>query len=270
MNAIEVNKIRKVYNQRDVALDGVSFTIKEGESVVILGHNGSGKSTLFRTLTGFEEPTEGSVTLLGREVDPGKRRHLRETRKKVGMVFQAFGLIDNVSVFQNVLFGALGQVKFAPATYSLFASDALRTRAMECLDRVGLAHLSERRADRLSGGQKQRIAIARMLMQDPEIILADEPIASLDPKAGREVMDLLAEIAAERNITLLMILHQIPIAKRYADRFIALKNGEVYADGEVSVIDEDFETALFGNSGPKEEPPSDETPQPIEQEARKL
>jgi len=269
MNAIEVKQIKKVYNQRDVALNGVSFTIREGESVVILGHNGSGKSTLFRTLTGFEEPTEGSVALLGREVDIRKRQHLRETRKKVGMVFQAFGLVDNVSVFQNVLFGALGQVKFAPATYSLFASDALRTRAMECLDRVGLAHLSERRADRLSGGQKQRIAIARMLMQDPEIILADEPIASLDPKAGMEIMELLSGIAAERNITLLMILHQIPIAKKYADRFIALKNGEVFADGDVSLIDEDFEMSLCGSEETKEVP-SDETSGHMEQEAKSL
>lgn len=252
MNVIEVNRITKVFNQHDVALKDVSFNIAVGERVVILGHNGSGKSTLFRTITGFEEPSEGFVTIRGQEINVKHKRSLRQIRKKVGMVFQYFGLIDNVSVFQNVLFGALGQVKFAPATYGLFASNPLRERAMEALDRVGLAHLAKRRADRLSGGQKQRVAIARMLMQEPEIILADEPIASLDPKAGREVMELLISIAEERNITLVMILHQLPIAKKYAERVIALKNGEVFKDDDISVINDNFETELFGTGEPKE------------------
>lgn len=252
MNVIEVNQITKVFNQRDVALNKVTFNIEKGERVAILGHNGSGKSTLFRTITGFEEATEGSIRILGQEMNPKHRISLRQIRKKVGMVFQYFGLIDNVSVFQNVLFGALGQVKFAPATYNLFASSSLRERAMDCLSRVGLAHLAERRADRLSGGQKQRVAIARMLMQEPDIILADEPIASLDPKAGREVMELLMGIAEERNITLVMILHQLPIARKYAERVIALKNGELFMDDDISVIDENFEAELFGSFKEKE------------------
>lgn len=248
MNVIEVDELTKVFNKSDVALNNVSFNITKGEKVVILGHNGSGKSTLFRTIAGFEEATEGSVKILDEEINPRNKRRLRETRKKVGMVFQYFGLVENVSVFQNVLFGALGQVKFAPSTYNIFASQTLRERAMDCLNRVGLAHLVKRRADQLSGGQKQRVAIARMLMQEPEIILADEPIASLDPKAGREVMELLMDIAKERNITLLMILHQLPIAEKYGERVIALKNGGLFLDNDVSVIDEDFEAALFDDS----------------------
>lgn len=248
MGIIEVNRLTKVFNQNDVALKNVSFNINKGERVVILGHNGSGKSTLFRTITGFETATQGTVTILEQNINSKQKRSLREVRKKVGMVFQNFGLIDNVSVFQNVLFGALGQVKFSPATYNLFASNELRVRAMDALNRVDLAHLAERRADRLSGGQKQRVAIARMLMQEPEIILADEPIASLDPTAGRGVMDLLTSIAEEKNITLVMILHQLPVAKKYADRVIALKNGEIFADDNVSIITDDFETELFGNT----------------------
>lgn len=247
MNVIEVNEITKVFNKSDVALNKVSFNIVKGEKVVILGHNGSGKSTLFRTMTGFEEATEGSVKILDEEIIPKHKRNLRQTRKKVGMVFQYFGLVENVSVFQNVLFGALGQVKFAPATYNIFASQSLRERAMDCLDRVGLTHVVKRRADQLSGGQKQRVAIARMLMQQPEIILADEPIASLDPKAGREVMELLMSIANEKNITLLMILHQLPIAKKYGERVIALKDGELFSDSDVSVIDDDYEASLFSD-----------------------
>ncbi|WP_462420714.1 phosphonate ABC transporter ATP-binding protein [Salinicoccus sp. Marseille-QA3877] len=252
MNVIEVDELTKVFNKSDVALNNVSFNIKKGEKVVILGHNGSGKSTLFRTIAGFEEATEGSVKISDEEINPRNKLRLRETRKKVGMVFQYFGLVENVSVFQNVLFGALGQVKFAPSTYNIFASQTLRERAMESLNRVGLVHLAKRRADQLSGGQKQRVAIARMLMQEPEIILADEPIASLDPKAGREVMELLTGIAKERNITLLMILHQLPVAEKYGERVIALKNGELFLDNDVSVIDEDFERVLFGDSKTEE------------------
>jgi len=142
-----------------------------------------------------------------------------------------------LSVFQNVLFGALGEVKTPFHTFATFASNELRNKAMECLCRVGLAHLARKRADQLSGGQKQRVAIARMLMQDPKIVLADEPIASLDPKAGREVMDLLFDIVREKKLTVVCILHQLEIAMQYSDRIIALKNGQVVIDENREAIE---------------------------------
>lgn len=247
MSVIAVENLKKVYDNNTVALNEINFTIEKGEKVVILGHNGSGKSTLFRTMTGFEEATVGTVKIFDDIIEPKNKKKLRATRKKVGMVFQYFGLVNNLTVFQNVLFGALGSVKFAPMAYNIFASEKLRTKTIECLERVGLSHLSLRRADQLSGGQKQRVAIARMLMQDPEVILADEPIASLDPKAGKEVMQLLVNIAEEKNITLIMILHQIPIAKQYGERLITLKNGRVTYDGNVSSLDDDFVAELFND-----------------------
>ncbi len=236
MDIIKVENISKIYPNGTKALDNISFNVRKGEIVMLLGHNGSGKSTMFRCMTNFEQPTAGSMIINGENITGLSKRKLRPLRRKVGMVFQNFNLIHNLSVFQNVLFGALGTSKTTWHTLAPFASKQLREEAMNCLDRVGLAHLATRRADQLSGGQKQRVAIARMLMQDPEIILADEPIASLDPKAGKEVMDLLLEIVKERNLTVVCILHQLEIARTYGERIIALKQGKLVIDKPVEEV----------------------------------
>lgn len=230
MNSIAVKNLHKTYSNGTKALKGVSFEIKNGEKVSILGHNGSGKSTLFKVLTGFEKPTEGEVIINGVDMGTCSKKKLKEVRKEIGMVFQHFNLIDNLTVFQNVLFGSLGRKKFL-RTLSPLADDSLREEAMECLERVGLPHLAEKRADEISGGQKQRVAIARMIMQKPKLILADEPIAALDPKASRDVMDLLVEVAREEEIPLVCVLHQIPEAMEYSERIIGLKEGEKEIDG---------------------------------------
>lgn len=248
MAILEVQHLNKVYPNQTEALKDVSFRIHKGESVIILGHNGSGKSTLFRCLTAFEKPTKGEVHIFDTPIHKQSKRQLRFIRKKIGMVFQNFNLIHNVSVFQNVLFGALGHVRFSYQTFNLFAKEELRLKAMECIERVGLGHLANRRADQLSGGQKQRIAIARMLMQDPEIILADEPIASLDPKAGKEVMDLLWSIAEERNLTVIAILHQLEIAKQYGERIIALKEGNKLIDVKKSEMTDEIASSIYDGS----------------------
>lgn len=244
MVVLEIKNLKKRYPNGTEALKGISFSVDKGESVVILGHNGSGKSTLFRCITGFELPTTGDVRILDESTNKSKRL-LRPTRRRVGMVFQNFSLVNNLSVFQNVLFGGLGQTKFSIQAFGIFATDEMRGRAMQCIERVGLAHLAKRRADQLSGGQKQRIAIARMLMQDPEVILADEPIASLDPKAGREVMDLLWEIIEERGLTVITILHQLELAKEYGDRIIALKEGRIIVDSSIKELDDDFIASIY-------------------------
>ncbi|PYZ96325.1 phosphonate ABC transporter ATP-binding protein [Alteribacter lacisalsi] len=237
MNAITVNNVTKTFRDGTTALSDVSFTVNPGEGVILLGHNGSGKSTLFKCISGFEKPTSGEILYGDKDITRLSKRKFRPIRKKLGMVFQNFHLIYNLSVFQNVLFGAMGNSKTFLHTLSFCASDELRMKAMECLDRVGLAHLAGRRADQLSGGQQQRVAIARMLMQDPEVVLADEPIASLDPRAGREVMELLWEIVRERHLTVVCILHQTEVALEYGERFIGLHSGKLVMDqvqGQVS------------------------------------
>ena len=246
MATIEVQNLRKVFSDDGtVALDGVSFSLAAGDAVVMLGHNGSGKSTLFRCLAGFLPATEGRILIDGKDITKLSYNQMRPLRKKMGMVFQHFHLINNLSVFQNVLFGALGRVKFFVQALAPFASKELRAKAMDCLERVGLGDYAARRADQLSGGQKQRVAIARTLMQEPSIILADEPIASLDPKAGQEVMDLLWDIVREKNLTLICVLHQLEIAKAYGTRTIALKQGRVVADAAISDWDKAFLDELY-------------------------
>ncbi|MFA1821434.1 phosphonate ABC transporter ATP-binding protein [Virgibacillus oceani] len=245
MSILQVEHLNKVYPNGTEALKDISFRIEKGESVIILGHNGSGKSTLFRCVTGFEKPTKGSVNIFDRPLHPISKKELRNVRKNIGMVFQNFGLIHNLSVFQNVLFGAMGKTTFAFQTFSSFASSEWREKAMDAVERVGLVHVAKRRADQLSGGQKQRIAIARMLMQEPEVILADEPIASLDPKAGKEVMDLLWSIVEEKNLTVIAVLHQLEIAKEYGKRIIALKEGNKIIDADKDGIDETFLNSIY-------------------------
>lgn len=250
-----VQQIQKVYPNGYKALDEVSFNIERGEFVMLLGSNGAGKSTLFRCLTGFEKLSEGKILFNDCNVSNMSPKQLRPIRKRIGVVFQNFNLIPNVSVFQNVLFGALGHVRFSVHTLSAFASKSLRKKAMECLDRVGLSQFATRRADCLSGGQKQRVAIARMLMQDPEIILADEPIASLDPKSGTQIMNLLHDISRERGITVLCILHQIDKALEYGDRVLMLQAGKMILDQNVE--DTNYQTLerLYSNNALKSQEP---------------
>jgi phosphonate transport system ATP-binding protein len=245
MISLEVNQLTKVYPGGTKALNDVSFKVNPGEGVILLGHNGSGKSTLFRCITGFEKPTSGSIFIDNKDITGLTKNKMRPIRKKVGMVFQNFNLTNNLSVFQNVLFGALGYTKTTFHTFAPFASDQLRDKAMACLERVGVAHLAGRRADQLSGGQQQRVAIARMLMQDPEIVLADEPIAALDPKAGREVMDLLWEIVRERGLAVICILHQMDFILEYGDRIIALKEGNMVVDESVKKLERSFLDSLY-------------------------
>jgi phosphonate transport system ATP-binding protein len=226
------------------ALRGIDLRIDRGEGVVLLGPNGSGKTTLLRCLNGLETPDGGTVSVGG--LDPARcgGAALRGLRRRIGVVFQRFHLVGTLSALQNTLFGALGRETFwrvlAPT-----APQHLRIAAMECLDRVGLAAIAGQRADTLSGGQQQRVAIARMLMQAPEIVLADEPIASLDPVAGREVMDLLWSVVRERGLTVICTLHQLDAALAYADRIVALRAGRVALDAPAAAIDRAALEAIF-------------------------
>jgi phosphonate transport system ATP-binding protein len=228
LHDIEVVGLTKRFGATDV-LRGVALRVPRGELCALIGANGAGKSTLLRCLLRLVEPDRGAVQVLGQ--DPGRLRgrDLRRLRARVGFIFQRHNLVPRLSALSNVTHGAIARAH-ARAWHQLLAPDALRAEAMRCLDEVGLTAIALRRADALSGGQSQRVAIARALMQRPDLILADEPVASLDPVAGREVMALLADLARQRNITVLFTTHHMEHALHFADRVVGLRAGAVALD----------------------------------------
>ncbi|MGM0986700.1 MAG: phosphonate ABC transporter ATP-binding protein [Pseudomonadota bacterium] len=237
MSAITTRGLHKRYGELHV-LRGIDIEIANGECVILLGANGCGKSTLIRCLNGLASPDDGEVTILDQPLSGLGQSALRRLRRRVGVVFQQFNLIQNVSVFQNVLYGALGRQRFGLwQTLSGLASESLREQAMACLTRVGLADKASFQCRQLSGGQQQRVAIARTLMQDAEILIADEPVASLDPRAGREIMDLLIDVVNERGLTVLCSLHQLELAQQYGDRILGMKAGRVELDAPRDGVD---------------------------------
>jgi phosphonate transport system ATP-binding protein len=218
------------------ALDAVDLTIQPGEFCALIGLSGSGKSTLLRHLNGLHEPTSGSVKVLDVNVNLVRGSELRALRRQVGFVFQQFNIVLRASVLDNVLTGALGRVR-GPRYGSLTYSKALRQEAAECLDRVGLGDRLFQRAGTLSGGQQQRVGIARMLMQRPMLVLADEPVASLDPEASRSVMDLLMTVCREDNLTVICSLHQLDLALDYSTRIVGLRHGVKVLDRPTHELD---------------------------------
>lgn len=218
-------------------LRGVSFDLGRAEGAVLLGANGCGKSTLMRTLNGLEKAISGQVALDGTAIVGAPTQALRAARRQMGYVFQQFNLVPQLTAHQNVLFGAMGNNPLGViGSLNLFARRERRERAMACLDRVGLSDRATHRPQELSGGQQQRVAIARMLMQAPRVVIADEPIASLDPKAGREVLELLWRIVDEEKLSLLCTLHQLDLAVEFGARLIGMKAGLIVIDGATSSI----------------------------------
>lgn len=232
--------IRVVYGDT-VALDGVDIDLRPGEVVALLGSSGSGKSTLMRTLTGFTRVTHGEITVAGRNPVTATGRALRRLRADVGHVFQQFNLIPRLSVMKNVLTGGLYSA--GPLNLVGAFSHEQRTRAIDLLDRVGIAHKATEPARSLSGGQQQRVAIARALMQNPQLILADEPVASLDPRLAASVLGLLRDIARSEGIPVLVSLHVLDLALEFSDRIVGLKNGRtVVADATSALTAADLTT----------------------------
>ena len=235
---VRLNHLSKKFPNGPLALDDVSFTVPGGQLLCLIGLSGSGKSTLLRHLNGLLHPTAGDVEVMGVDVVHARRPELRELRREVGFVFQQFGLVGRLTCLENVLSGALGRLRgprLGTWTYSL----ALRRRALEHLDRVGLADCAFQRADTLSGGQMQRVAIARTLMQDPKVLLADEPVASLDPESSAQVMDVLFRIVVEEQLTVICTLHQVELAMGWANRIVALRDGRMVLDRAVTDLGHD-------------------------------
>ena len=225
---VEITDLTKQFGTT-TALDGVNLTVRRGEIVVLLGLSGSGKSTLLRHLDALELPTSGSVKVLGEDVPALTGRRLRTLRSRVGFIFQQFELVPSLSVLENVLTGALADLR-GPRLGLWSYPKSKKLRALAHLDRVGLLDRAYQRADTLSGGQQQRVAIARALMQNPSILLADEPVASLDPESSDQVMALIREIAYEEGLTVLCSLHQVDLAITWADRIVGLRHGAVVLD----------------------------------------
>ncbi|MGG7099632.1 phosphonate ABC transporter ATP-binding protein [Rhodococcus sp. 24CO] len=215
------------------ALQNVNLDVHRSEMLVLLGLSGSGKSTLLRCINGLHPITSGSVTALDTRIDTAPARDVRELRKNIGFIFQHFNLVGRLSCLENVLVGGLGRLRI-PRYGALTYPKSMRIEALSCLDRVGLADLAERRADTLSGGQQQRVAIARTLMQRPSIVLADEPVASLDPENAGVVMDLLQRVCTEEQLTVVCTLHQVDLALGWAHRLVGLRDGEVVLDRPAS------------------------------------
>lgn len=230
-----VRGLEVAYGDGPLVLDDVDLDLFPGEMVALLGSSGSGKSTLMKTLTGFASIRGGSVRVNGYDMSDLRRGQLRTVRADVGQIFQQFNLVGRLSVLTNVLTGCLHDAGAINLVGGF--SSTHRRRAMELLDRVGIAHKAEDQARSLSGGQQQRVAIARALMQDPKLILADEPVASLDPKMAGSVLGLLQEIAREDGIPVLVSLHVLPLALEYSDRIIGLRHGEVVVAAATSHLD---------------------------------
>lgn len=244
-SVIDVRGLTKEFANGTRALNGVDLQVRAGETVVLLGANGSGKSTLQKCVTKLMKPTTGSVQVLGTEVTTASKREIAELRKDVGVVFQRINLVRELSVLTNVIHGSLGRARSPRNWFAASARAEQREEAMEALERVGLAHAADRRAEQLSGGQQQRVAIARMLMQRPQIVLADEPVAALDPRAGRAVMDLLWEVTEEQGLTLICTLHQLELARDYGSRVLALRDGVVEMDTHMSLVADEQLAGLY-------------------------
>jgi len=244
--AVRITDLGKTYpGAKSPALEGVSLSVEPGEIVVLLGLSGSGKSTLLRHVNGLETPTKGAVVSLGETVADLRGRDLRALRGRIGFIFQQFELVGALSVLENVLTGGLATLR-GPRVGVLTYPRALREKALGHLDRVGLLEFAYQRADQLSGGQQQRVAIARALMQDPEILLADEPVASLDPESSSQVMALIREIAAERSLTVICSLHQVDLALSWGDRILGLRGGRVVLDTSTDDLTREEVMEIYG------------------------
>lgn len=242
---VEITGLRKVFPGGTVALDGIDLTIQRGEFLVLIGLSGSGKSTLLRCINRLVEPTGGRVVFDGIDVTAARGADLRRIRRRIGMIFQQFNLVRRISVFSNVLSGRLGYRSSWRTVVSRPSREDVG-RAYENLGRVGILEKAFNRAEALSGGQQQRVGIARALMQAPELMLADEPVASLDPATSHSVMKYLEEINRKDGITVICSLHFLSLARRYGTRVIALKAGRIAFDGPPADIDERRFKDIYG------------------------
>lgn len=247
MPILEFKNVSKIYNGSARALSNANFTVNQGEFISIIGPSGAGKSTLLRCINRLIDVTEGNIIFDGEDITTVKGKKLRNVRTKTGMIFQHYNLVDRLSVVENVLHGTLGRKSTLSGVTGHYTEDEKKL-AFEIIESLGLSEQAYKRCDELSGGQKQRVGIARAIMQSPKLILCDEPIASLDPKASKVIMDHLAEINKNKNITCIVNLHQVDVALKYSQRILGVSGGEIVFDGSPSELTQEMIHKIYQSS----------------------
>lgn len=242
---LTIESLSKSYSSADKALTEVNIKIPKGQVVALIGPSGAGKSTLIRCVNRLVELTKGKIFLADTQITALNSSQLRLARRRMGMIFQDHALIDRLTVMENVLSGYLGYTGFWRSFLRLYPQNVI-TEAFRLLERVGLESFIDKRADQLSGGQRQRVGIARALLQNPQILLIDEPTASLDPKTSRQIMRLIKELCAERQLSAIINIHDVSLAQQFADRIIGLKSGQVVFDGQPEALDTEMLTLIYG------------------------
>ncbi len=242
---LKIRNLTKRYKTGDLALQDVNLQVAPGEVIALIGPSGAGKSSLIRCVNRLVEPTSGSIQVGGRELTGLAAGKLRRERRRIGMIFQEYALVERLSVMENALSGRLGYVGFWASTFRRYPQADIE-RALGLLQRVGLGDHIDKRADALSGGQRQRVGIIRALMQQPDLLLVDEPTASLDPRTGREIMRLIIELAGENNVAAVVNIHDVALATRFVPRVVGLRAGQIVFDGPPAQLDSVALTTIYG------------------------
>ena len=242
---LKLENLTKRYNTGDLALQGIDLSIPNGQVLALIGPSGAGKSTLIRCINRLVEPTNGSAILNDVNLTKLSSRALRKSRRKMGMIFQEYALVERLTVMENVLSGRLGYVGFWKSFLRRFPKKDVN-EAFRLLDRVGLLEMADKRADELSGGQRQRVGICRALIQDPDLLLVDEPTASLDPKTSRQIMRLINELCEERGLTAIINIHDVLLAQMFSQRIVGLALGNIVYDGSPEGLTPEVLTKIYG------------------------
>lgn len=243
---IKIVDLEKRYANNFVALHGVNLEVQSGEVIGLIGPSGAGKSTLIRCINRLVEPTKGSISLQGTDLCKLSKSSLRQERRRISMIFQEYALVERLTVMENVLSGRLGHMGFWNSWFRRFNAEDIAL-AYELLDRVGLKGKENNRADELSGGQRQRVGIARALIQKPDLMLIDEPTASLDPKTSRQVMRLIIELCRENNLAAIVNIHDVVLATEFLPRIVGLRAGEIVFDGPANQVNTDVLNQIYGD-----------------------
>ncbi len=242
---IEIKQLVKKYNTGDLAINGVDLKVEKGQVMALIGPSGAGKSTLIRCVNRLENPTSGEIWLNGENIVKMRSGKLRRARRNMGMIFQEYALVERLTVMENVLSGRLGYVGFWRSFLRKFPQSDINA-AFGLLEKVGLDTMVNKRADELSGGQRQRVGIARALIQKPDILLVDEPTASLDPKTSRQIMRLITELCEENQLAAIINIHDVALAQMYAERIVGLREGSIVYDGPPDDLKPDVLTEIYG------------------------
>jgi len=242
---LEIKQLVKKYNTGDLAINGVDLKVEKGQVMALIGPSGAGKSTLIRCVNRLENPTSGEIWLNGENIVKMRSGKLRRARRNMGMIFQEYALVERLTVMENVLSGRLGYVGFWRSFLRKFPQSDVNA-AFGLLEKVGLDTMVNKRADELSGGQRQRVGIARALIQKPDILLVDEPTASLDPKTSRQIMRLITELCEENQLAAIINIHDVALAQMYAERIVGLREGSIVYDGPPDDLKPDVLTEIYG------------------------